>query len=169
MQKVIQMKSLKYPDIPHYEWKGHLLKQTSDYIIVLCQSGRKLIHHTKNKTFTIPVTSLEYFFFHEGYTVAMEMVDGKVKSYYCNIAQPSKLQGDKLCFVDLDLDLVKSRDGEWEVVDMDEFEENSLKYGYPAELKAYAWESLEELRMKISSGAFPFDGSGLALLKAYEL
>lgn len=159
MDNVIYMKSLKYPDIPHYEWKGHLLRKTPEYVMVLCESGREMIHHTKNTTFTIDVTTLEYFFLKEGYTVAMEIEEGKILSYYCNIALPSVLNGNQLSFVDLDLDMVKERYQDWKVVDEDEFELNSVKYGYPAALKKYALKSLELLQQKIVDASFPFDGS----------
>ncbi|PAF35717.1 hypothetical protein CHH69_11750 [Terribacillus saccharophilus] len=167
MNKTIHMKSLKYPDIPHYEWKGHLLRKTPEYVMVLCESGREMKHHTKNTTFTMNVTSLEYFFLKEGYTIAMEIEEGKIHSYYCNIAMPSVLNGNQLSFVDLDLDLVKGRNEDWMVVDEDEFETNSVKYGYPAELKEYALKSLNVLQKKIKAASFPFDGSGLEIVKTY--
>ncbi|WP_245840418.1 DUF402 domain-containing protein [Terribacillus saccharophilus] len=166
MNKVIHMKSLKYPDIPHYEWKGRLLKRTPEYVMVLCESGREMKHHTKNTIFTIDVTSIEYFFLKQGFTVAMEIEEGKIRSYYCNIAMPSVLKGNQLSFVDLDLDLVKGRNEDWMVIDEDEFEINSVKYGYPAELKEYALKSLDVLQKKINENSFPFDGSGLGIVKA---
>lgn len=169
MNKVIHMKSMKYPDIPHYEWKGRLLRKTPEYVIVLCESGRELKHHTRNTSFTIDVTSLEYFFLKEGYTVAMEIEEGKILSYYCNIAMPSVLNGNQLSFVDLDLDVVKRRNEDWMVVDEDEFEVNSVKYGYPAELIEYAFLSLDLLQKNISKGLFPFDERGLDLVRKYSM
>lgn len=163
------MKSMKYPNIPHYEWKGRLLRNTPEYVMVLCESGREMKHHTKNTTFTIDVTSIEYFFLKEGFTVAMEIEEGNILSYYCNIAMPSVLHGNQLRFVDLDLDLVKGRNEDWMVVDEDEFEINSVKYGYPAELKEYALKSLDLLQKKINEGSFPFDGSGLEIIKRIKL
>lgn len=169
MNKVIHMKSFKYPDIPHYEWKGRILRETPEYVMVLCESGREMKHHTKNTTFTIDVTSLEYFFLKEGYTVAMEIEEGNILSYYCNISMPSVLHGNHISFVDLDLDLVKGINTDWLVVDEDEFEINSVKYGYPAELKEYALKSLDLLQKKINEGSFPFDGSGSDLIDMYDI
>lgn len=166
---MIHMKSMKYPNIPHYEWKGRLLRKTPEYVVVLCESGRELKHHTKNTTFTVDVTSLEYFFLKEGYTVAMEIEEGKILSYYCNIAMPSVLNGNQLSFVDLDLDVVKRRNEDWMVVDEDEFEVNSVKYGYPVELKEYALRSLYLLQNKISDNLFPFDENDLELVRKYSM
>ncbi|MBT2618540.1 MULTISPECIES: hypothetical protein [unclassified Bacillus (in: firmicutes)] len=80
MSNLVKIKALKFPDILHYEWEGELLRHTTDYLLVLCKPGRKLIHHTKNKIFTIENTSLEYFSLKEWFTAAMEVEDGKVVS-----------------------------------------------------------------------------------------
>ncbi|SNZ14166.1 protein associated with RNAses G and E [Terribacillus aidingensis] len=169
MKEIIHLKSYKYPNIPHYEWKGQLLQKKPDYAMVLCEKGRELKHHTKGITFTIDVTSLEYFFFKEGFTVAMEVGAGEILSYYCNIATPSVFEGDELRYIDLDLDLIKKRNENWQVIDKDEFESNAVKYSYPPDLKSYALKSLELLRKRINTASFPFDGSGLDYLSDNKL
>lgn len=60
MVNIIDIKALKHPNIPHYEWQGELIKQTEDYVLVICKPGRKLKHYSKDLTFTINNTSLEY-------------------------------------------------------------------------------------------------------------
>ena len=165
MGETIHIKALKYPDIDHYEWEGELIQQTSDYVLLLCKSGRRLKHYTKGKTFTIDNTSLECFSLKDWYTIAMEIDQGEVTAYYCNIAMPSRIENDQLRFVDLDLDLVKPRDEKWKVVDQNEFESNSVKYNYPPELKEKTVQALDELRKKLREKAFPFDGSLLEVLR----
>jgi hypothetical protein len=49
MGEIIHIRALKYKGIIHYEWQGELIKETTDYIMVLCKPGRKLKHHTKGK------------------------------------------------------------------------------------------------------------------------
>ncbi|MBD2869047.1 DUF402 domain-containing protein [Paenibacillus arenilitoris] len=156
MGKYIRLKALKYPDRNHYEWEGELLEQTDDYVIVLCRPGRRLVHYTKNKVFTIDNTSLEIFFLKEWHTVAIGLEQGRAVSYYCNVAMPSVLDGDELRFVDLDLDLVQGRDEPWKVVDEDEFEANSETFRYPPELKDNAVQALARLKAKVEKGEFPF-------------
>lgn len=161
MNQIVQMKALKYPDIPHYEWQGELIQQTPDYILVLSKPGRKLIHHTKNAIFTIPHMTLEYFSLTEWFTAAMDIHHGKVVSYYCNVAMPSKREGDTIRFVDLDLDLLKTKGTGWEVHDSDEFEYNSEKYGYSLHLKSAALDSLAALKRKVADQVFPFNDDPL--------
>lgn len=156
LNNILKIKALKFPDIPHYEWEGEILEKTSEYILVLCKSGRKLVHHSKNNVYTINNTSIEYFPFNKWFTAAMEVEEGEVVSAYCNVAMPSVLHQNELSFVDLDLDFIKRKNQEWEVVDEDEFEENSIKYVYPEELKQEAIVALERLKGEVHEGNFPF-------------
>ena len=156
MSNTLKIKALKFPNVLHYEWEGEILEKTPNYILVLCKSGRKLIHHSKNDVYTINNTSIEYFSLKDWYTAAMEIEDGVVVSTYCNVAMPSVLNHNELSFIDLDLDLVKRKNKNWEVVDEDEFELNSIKYQYPEELKNEAIKALERLKQEVAKGSFPF-------------
>lgn len=71
----------------------------------------------------------------EWFTAAMEVEDGKVVSTYCNVAKPTLFKNEEISFVDLDLDFIQEKNNQWTVVNEDEFELNSIKYGYPKELK----------------------------------
>lgn len=165
MKDMIHMKALKYPNIPHYDWEGEVLEKTDDYIMVLCEAGRKLVHHTKNKVFTVKNASLEYFSLTQWYTAAVEIEDDKIKSYYCNVAMPSVIEDNEISFIDLDLDLVKEQNEDWKVVDEDEFEENSVTFNYPTELKNGALQALEQLKTRVEQKEFPFNKEILNVLK----
>ena len=156
LNNMLKIKALKFPDIPHYEWEGEILETTPEYILVLCKSGRKLVHHSNNNVYTINNTSLEYFSFNKWFTAALEVEEGVVVSAYCNVAMPSVLNQNELSFVDLDLDFIKRKNHDWEVVDEDEFEVNSIKYLYPEELKQEAIMALERLKEEVDEGNFPF-------------
>ncbi len=169
MGQSIGIQAFKYPNIRHYEWQAELLEQTEDYVWIYCRPGRQFIHHTKNQVFTFDNTTVELFSLKEWYTVAMVIEEGKVVSYYCNIAMPSVLQDDTLTFIDLDLDLFKPKDGDWVVLDEEEFEANSIKYEYPPELKDAALRALDALKEKVLTGSFPFDGSVDKLIDGLKL
>lgn len=156
LNNILKIKALKFPDIPHYEWEGEILETTPEYILVICKSGRKLVHHSKNDVYTINNTSIEYFPFNKWFTAALEVEEGAVVSAYCNVAMPSVLNQNELSFVDLDLDFIKRKYHDWEVVDEDEFEVNSIKYLYPEELKQEAIIALARLKAEVDEGNFPF-------------
>src|SRR5690625_4279478 len=97
----------------------------------------------------------------------MEIKDGSIVSYYCNVAMPSILTGNEIRFVDLDLDLVKKYNEKWKVIDEDDFVDNSHKYNYPPELKKYALHSLERLKEKAKIKEFPFNDKALGLYHSF--
>lgn len=165
MIETITVQALKYPDIPHYEYEADILEITNDYVLLFCKSGRKLVHHTRNDIFTMKTASIEYLSLKEWYTVAVELEDEQIIAYYCNVAMPSVLKDYKISFVDLDLDLIKKNDNDWQVIDEDEFEDNSVKYAYPPELKKQAVEALKLLIEKAKQGHFPFNKDIMNMIK----
>jgi protein associated with RNAse G/E len=66
--------------------------------------------------------------------------------------------------VDLDLDVVRLRDGTVTVLDEDEFAEHQLLYDYPAEVIAQARATTDDLVARITAGIEPFATVGAAWL-----
>ncbi|WP_254450398.1 DUF402 domain-containing protein [Cohnella herbarum] len=144
----------------HYEWDTLLLEQTSTYIIVLGEYGRKLHHHTKQKIFEIDNWTVEFFPFDCWFTVSADVNNGVITQYYCNINEPANLSedGETVSFVDYDLDLIQ-RNGKWMIVDEDEFEQNSILYSYPQGLIKRVRQEMANLQNRIENHHFPFDGT----------
>lgn len=153
----VKIKCFKNPDFPHYDWEGELLELNNNYALVLCHPGRKLIHYSKNTEFILNNVSLEYFDFINGFTVAMGIENGKVISYYCNISSPCNFSRNCITYIDYDLDLVKKVNGDWEIVDEDEYIINSIKYNYSEDLKKFIENSLKNLKEIILRKEFPFN------------
>jgi protein associated with RNAse G/E len=154
----ITIQALKYGNRLHYEWETTLLEKTETYFIVLGEYGRKLRHHTKQKVFTVENWTIEFFSLDSWFTVSADVIGGEIKQYYCNINQPAKIKGNTVSFVDLDLDYIQ-RNGEWKVVDEDEFLSNADKFAYPDNLIRKAREELVNLEERIRNKQFPFDGT----------
>lgn len=53
---------------------------------------------------------------------------------YVNIGTPPTWNGDRVTQIDLDLDVVRTLDGDVRVLDEDEFAEHQVRYGYPGDL-----------------------------------
>ena len=155
----------KHGNIPHYEWDGYLLEETPEFVAMICLPERIMIHHTKNKTFKLHNHSIEIFMKQEWFTVAASVENGKIVSYYCNIAKPSTFDGKTISFVDIDLDYVKRPYGQWEVVDEDEFIENQVRFGYSREMIRTAQQALTTLKEKVDQRLFPFNGYLEGLVK----
>ncbi|MFC0625411.1 DUF402 domain-containing protein [Kribbella deserti] len=65
---------------------------------------------------------------------------------YCDITSPVEFVSDELVtMVDLDLDVLRRRNGDVLIDDEDEFAEHQVKYGYPPEVIASAQASCDWL------------------------
>ncbi|TVX97883.1 DUF402 domain-containing protein [Paenibacillus cremeus] len=157
-QNRMTIQALKYGNRLHYEWNTTLLEETDTHVFVLGEKGRALHHHTKQKVFTVPNWTIEFFSFHSWFTVSADVMDGTIQQYYCNINEPARREGSVISFVDLDLDYVY-RQGAWKVVDEDEFVLHTVQFGYPPELVERARQELVRLQQRIASKQFPFDGA----------
>jgi len=90
---------------------------------------------------------LETYFFHRWYNV-FEIHDGsseRVKAWYCNFSRPARLDGDRLSYVDLYLDLIVYPDGTSSLLDLDEFENAALDEGERGQCE----QALRQLRAEI--------------------
>ena len=89
--------------------------------------------------------------------------DNKLEIYVDVTTRPA-LENDTVRAVDLDLDVVRWRDGRVEVLDEDEFAEHQVQLGYPAELITQARRTCDWLVEAVSSRTEPFGQAGAAWL-----
>jgi hypothetical protein len=76
---------------------------------------------------------------------------------YCDITSPARwTSADEVTMVDLDLDVLRTRDGAVLLVDTDEFAEHQVKYGYPADVVAEAERAANWLTEAVADGTEPF-------------
>ena len=85
---------------------------------------------------------------------------------YVDVTTVPVRRGSVVEMVDLDLDVVRLRDGTVEVLDEDEFAEHQVLYGYPPEVIAQAQASCDDLVTRIKQE--PFTGTAAAWLSAFE-
>jgi len=81
---------------------------------------------------------------------------------YVNINTPAVWDDERIVTVDLDLDVIRSRDGTVEVVDRDEFELHQVQYAYPRDLIESAERATAEVHDLVSRNCPPFDGVAAA-------
>jgi len=86
---------------------------------------------------------------------------------YIDVTDEPVRRPDRVEAVDLDLDVVRLRDGTVRLLDEDEFEEHQVLYGYPAEEIALARATADELLAMVSARQEPFGEVGESWLAAY--
>lgn len=88
---------------------------------------------------------------------------------YVDIATPAVWDGTVLRSIDLDLDVIRRRDGTVHLDDEDEFAAHQVEYGYPAEVIRLAEQSAADVLTAVRERIAPFDHTSdrwLAELKA---
>src|SRR5262249_47002626 len=70
---------------------------------------------------------------------------GNLHDLYCNVAMPLVISSNTLQYVDLDLDVRFYPDGTHEILDEDEFEQHTAKFGYPDEVRDQALRAVDDI------------------------
>lgn len=78
---------------------------------------------------------------------------------YCDITTVPRWRDGLVTMVDLDLDVIRLRDGETYLDDADEFAEHQVRYGYPPDVVAGAERSAAWLMDAVRDRRPPFDGT----------
>lgn len=106
--------------------------------------------------------SLEYLPLHRPYNIVSFFdLDGRLKYHFCNVLMQARLDGDVLSYIDLDLDVVVTVEGEARVEDREEFEHNAGSMRYPGAVRELALGAVDELLDLVRSGGHVFGCRGL--------
>ncbi|MEV6851736.1 DUF402 domain-containing protein [Actinoplanes sp. NPDC051411] len=79
---------------------------------------------------------------------------------YVDVTTRPVRNGDIIEAVDLDLDVIRKRDGRVLLVDEDEFAEHQVLLGYPTEVIARARAAADDLVARVTAATEPFDRAG---------
>jgi len=132
-------------------------RQDGALIVLNAAFDREIVHDVLG-TISRGTLSVEYYWLDRWYNVFRFVgPGGALRNFYCNVNQPPSLNDHVLSYVDLDIDVVVNPDFSFQVLDLDEFKKNAVRYGYPLELQANAHRALKELTNLIEARAFPFD------------
>jgi hypothetical protein len=92
---------------------------------------------------------------------------GPSMAVYVDVTTDVRREADVIHAVDLDLDVVRFRDGTVEVLDEDEFAEHQIRYGYPPDVVARARATTDDLVASLAARVEPFGTAGEARLEAF--
>jgi protein associated with RNAse G/E len=147
----------KYDGTEHKRWAARVVKQT-DSLVMLDGVFDDEIEHDLIGTIASGTISTEYYWLNRWYNV-FRFCDqgGTLKNFYCNVHMPPTFDGQVLNYVDLDIDVLVKPDFSYQVLDLEDFEDNARLYDYPLEVRENAHAALAELIRLIDSRSFPFD------------
>ena len=151
----ITINARKYDGSLRRQWTAGIVSQTEELTIAVGRFEFD-VEHSDLGLIKQGTVSFEHFWRDRWYNIfRFHEPDGALRNYYCNVAMPFTLEGETLEFVDLDIDVVAWPDGRVEVLDRDDFEVNSVKFGYPEDVIAAAEQSLAELLTLVELGQLP--------------
>ncbi|MFN0277788.1 MAG: DUF402 domain-containing protein [Pyrinomonadaceae bacterium] len=151
----VTINSRKYDLSIRRTWICELIKQ-DDSLLVLVGEFDRDVEHPGLGSISRGTVSYEYYWLDRWYNIfRFHEPDGSLRNYYCNVAMPPTFADGVLDYVDLDIDVVVWPDNKYEVVDREDFERNSLKFGYPNKVRQRAEQSVEEMLQMIKRDELP--------------
>jgi uncharacterized protein len=154
----VQVVSRKYDGSLRDEYETWLVEATDEVITLLSPPGTPYLDHRVGSWQTAPDGLLELYFPRRWYNLWHICERQSAASLmYINLATPVSFWGDRLEWVDLDLDYRVHHDGSAELLDEDEFAENTARFGYPPELVTEVRAACREIEALLSTRDFPFD------------
>lgn len=115
------------------------------------------IEHELLGTISSGTLSTEYYWLDRWYNIfRFSEPTRKLRNFYCNVNSPPHFDGRVLSYVDLDIDVLVNPDFSYQILDLDDFEQNAKLFGYPAEVQSRARRAVDELINLIGARSFPF-------------
>ena len=152
----ILIRTYKYDGAQHRSWKAKVIHDEFPLLVLDAVFDEDIDHSLLGKIASGTV-STEYYWLDRWYNVfRFSDPDQNLKSFYCNVNLPPTFDGQVLEYVDLDIDVLVQPDLSYQVLDLDDFEQNAKLYSYPVEIRDNAHRALDDLLELVKQRAFPF-------------
>jgi protein associated with RNAse G/E len=152
----ITVRVLKYDGVEYRRWGASLARQDGS-LIVLDAAFEDDVHHDLLGHIGLGTRTIEYYWLDRWYNIFRFLErDGATKLFYCNINMPPALSGGILSYIDLDIDILVQPDFSYQVLDLEEFASNVVRYGYSEQVKSETHSAIDELISMIETRQFPF-------------
>lgn len=157
MSDQITINSRKFDGRISKTWHAELTQQ-DDTILIFTGVFETAVDHRKLGYIRKGTVSREYYWTDKWYNVFRFIEpEGELRNYYCNVATPPTFEDGILDYIDLDIDVLADANLNYEVLDLDEFEERRVTLGYTPEIIERSKRSLDELIRLLETRQFPFD------------
>jgi len=155
--KIVTINSRKFDGKIHRSWKAKLI-EINNNLLRFVGEFEKEIKHEHLGVIRRGTVSYEFYWLDRGFNVfRFHEPDGRLRNFYCNVNLPPQLENNVLDYIDLDIDILVWKDFSFQILDLEEFEENAEKFSYSDNLKQTTDKNLKELIRLIEHRKFPFD------------
>ena len=154
---LVTINSRKYDGNIDKSWQAELL-QEDDELFTFKGIFQNEIAHDHLGTIRTGTISYEYYWKNSWFNIfRFNEPEGHLRNFYCNVSMPPTFKYRVLDYVDLDIDILVTNDFNCQILDLDEFSENSVIYQYSSDMKENIESSIEQLLKRINLRMFPFN------------
>jgi protein associated with RNAse G/E len=157
-----EIKSFKHNGSVHRIWYQNwkipnqlLLPMHQQEDLIVLVNDQTKIKEASGKEWVSRVPSIAYFPKDLWYNIIALMEPEGVR-FYCNIASPRYMYQGVLTYIDYDLDVIRSVDGQIQIVDQEEYDNHRLVYRYPKLVETKVRNGLNQLLSRLHTGITPF-------------
>jgi len=157
------VKSFKHNGQLHRLWREnwllpqeHLLREHQNENMYVVVNYKTPIEEADGKGWVSKIPAVSFFIPNCWFNV-VALIEQTGIRYYCNIASPPYFTDGTLTYIDYDLDVILTLDGEYFIVDEDEYEEHKRRYRYSDDLMLKIEHGLQHLLDRIKQKQSPFN------------
>jgi protein associated with RNAse G/E len=153
---LITVRVLKYDGTEYRRWNARM-EQHEDSLLVLDAEFESDVQHQLLGDIQSGMRSVEYYWLDRWYNIFRFLnEDGQTRLFYCNVNMPPTFDGDTLSYIDLDIDVLVQPDLSYQILDLEEFQANAVRFSYSSEVKSSAHDAVGEVISMIEARQFPF-------------
>ena len=130
-----------------------VLDETDEYLV--CANNRVKLIENDGRSHRTKEIAILFFYKKEWYNILAQLKKYGL-FYYCNIASPYIIDGNIIKYIDYDLDLRIFPDGNFKVLDKNEYRYHKITMRYSNEIDVIVQDSLNKLIDNKNNNAFPF-------------
>ena len=156
-KRSIEVRAYKYDGSIHRSWTATVQRQKGSLLVLNARFETSVTHPVLG-TIAMGTPSTEFYWLDRWYNIfKFRNSSGELRNYYCNVNVPPSFKDQILSYIDLDIDILIEPDFSYRVLDLDEFEDNAKKYGYPDDVREQARGAVAEILGMIKSRTFPLN------------
>ncbi|VEU78256.1 DUF402 domain-containing protein [Mycoplasmopsis columbinasalis] len=141
--QIINVQAYKYDGLLYRQWNGvKVLRNTDDHYVLFMYRTKIAEAHKRNWLYLDPVL---WFLPKQEMANALVLLKRNQKYIYTNIASAPLFEDNTLKFIDFDIDIKKYPGKQLEIIDGEEFVENTKKYCYPPALLKLLSKALDQV------------------------
>ena len=147
--------SYKHNEIIHRVWRNTLIIENSNNLLVTAHKKTRVFEQSGRSWFT-KEPAVCYFYKDLWFNIIVMFKKTGI-FYYCNLSSPYVYDGEAIKYIDYDLDVKVFPNGEYVILDKNEYKYHAKIMNYPEDIKQIINFELKKLIKRIENKEAPFN------------